>query len=271
MTNPTLSIITPSYNQCEFIEQNINSVKGQSEDTDISVEHIIVDGGSDDDTIDILKEYTGEYNMKWVSEPDRGQSHAINKGLRMANGDWIGWQNSDDYYLPGAFTSFDSALESSPSSKLIYGDLLIVDVDGNPISRKYSIPPSKLSQKYWSHFTSNQSLFLHRDVFDLVGNISEDYEYNMDGHLFHRITKQNFEYTIIPDFIGAIRAHEQAKTTGPKTVRQKNEKNSIYQKTNVDILLTSSMQSLVGICVKLYHLSKMRRFDALKWNLANHR
>jgi len=94
---PLISVLTPSYNQGRYIEQTITSVLQQGYP---SVEHIVIDGGSTDSTISILERYP---HLKWVSEPDRGQADALNKGLRMATGDVVGWVNSDDFYAPGAF------------------------------------------------------------------------------------------------------------------------------------------------------------------------
>ena len=93
---PRVSIVTPSYNQGQFIEDTLLSVKNQDYP---SIEHIIVDGGSTDNTLEILQKYEGSYSMRWVSEPDRGQSDAVNKGFRMANGEIVGWLNSDDCYF----------------------------------------------------------------------------------------------------------------------------------------------------------------------------
>jgi glycosyltransferase involved in cell wall biosynthesis len=94
-----ISIITPSYNSGQHIEDAINSVLGQEYER---FEHIVVDGGSEDNTVEILGKYP---HVKWVSEPDNGQSHAMNKGFAMSSGDIIGYLNADDYYLPGAFKS----------------------------------------------------------------------------------------------------------------------------------------------------------------------
>ena len=126
MNNQTLvSIVTPSYNTGKYIRDTIESVLSQGYP---NFEHIIYDGGSTDETIDILKEYP---HLIWFSESDRGQSHAINKGLDKAKGDIIGWLNSDDYFLPGTFSKIMEVFINNPELDAIFGDINIVDNEDN--------------------------------------------------------------------------------------------------------------------------------------------
>ena len=268
MTYPSLSIITPSYNQCEFLEENINSVRCQNYP---NVEHIIVDGGSDDGTVDLLKEYEEEYDLTWVSEPDRGQSHAINKGIEMASGEWIGWQNSDDFYLPNAFKRFAQTAATNPQSDIVCGDLLVVDEFGEEIGRKYTVPPSKFIQRHWSLFTSNQALFLKRGVFETVGVLNEEYEYTMDADLFWRITNSDLRISIVPEFLGAIRKHEEAKTSGDGIPQQTAEAKRIYQEPWWEELVPQRLLEFGAQVGKLLYLLRNKRWDALKWNLTQKR
>ena len=113
-----LSILTPSYNQGDFIEKNINSVMNQDWD---DIEHIILDGGSTDNTLSILKKYP---HLKWVSEPDEGQADALNKGLQMASGDIVGWINSDDYYEANIFREVITIFENEPV-KWVIGNIFM--------------------------------------------------------------------------------------------------------------------------------------------------
>lgn len=267
MEEPKLSIITPSYNQSQFLEKNIMSVKHQSNE---QVEHIVVDGGSTDNTKDILVDHQDEYNLKWISENDKGQSNALNKGLRLAQGEWIGWQNSDDFYLPGAFSSFFQAEKSITTEKLIFGDLLVVNETGREIGRKYSIPPSKFAQRYWSLFTSNQSAFFHKSLFEQIGGFDESLDYTMDADIFWRIIENEISYYIVPEFIGAIRKHENAKTVGDTNVRLKQEQEltEIYGTTWYENIFPNNLLRIASKVLKVAYLIRYGRLDAISWNLS---
>ena len=120
---PLVSIITPSYNQAAFLEQTLCSVLDQDYP---NLEYLVVDGGSDDGSVEIIKRY--ELRLAWwVSEKDRGQVEAINKGLAHAKGEYVAWLNSDDFYLPGAVLSAVEALQARPDAALVHGDVLAVD------------------------------------------------------------------------------------------------------------------------------------------------
>lgn len=134
---PQVSIVTPSFNQGRFIEDTLLSVKKQDYP---NIEHIIIDGGSTDNTVDTLRKYQGTYNMRWVSEPDEGQSDAINKGFRMAKGEIIGWLNSDDVYFDKEVISYVvDAFEENPGVDVIYGDHAVID-ENNFIKRVLKTP-----------------------------------------------------------------------------------------------------------------------------------
>lgn len=264
MIDPNITVITPSYNQAEFLEENIQSVKEQDYP---GVEHIVVDGGSTDGTLEILQKYENRYNLRWISESDRGQSHALNKGLELATGNWIGWQNSDDFYLPGAFEALVDTVQSHRDSKLVYGDLLIVDKSGKEIDRKYCIPPSRLVQRYWSIYTSNQCTFFHRSIFDHLGGFDEDYTYTMDNDLFWRIAQEDYNYAMIHKFIGAIRMHLETKTAGHPNVdiEKRREIRKIYGTTWYENLISGYLLRNMAKILKGLYLLRCGRMDALKW------
>jgi len=122
---PKISVVTPSYNQAEFLERTILSVLNQNYP---NLEYIIIDGGSTDGSVEIIKKYE-KYLAYWVSEKDRGQAHALNKGFEKSTGDLIGWQNSDDIYLPGAFFKVAEAYKKKPNYDVYFGSVYFVDRD----------------------------------------------------------------------------------------------------------------------------------------------
>jgi glycosyltransferase involved in cell wall biosynthesis len=126
-----VSVITPSYNQAEYIEECLLSVNNQDYP---EIEHIVVDGGSEDGTINLLRGYEGRYNLNWVSEPDKGQSEAVNKGFLKAEGEIVGWINSDDVYLQSAVSSAVAHFSSQPDSKWVYGDAYWINQDGKVVN-----------------------------------------------------------------------------------------------------------------------------------------
>ncbi|GAG62509.1 unnamed protein product [marine sediment metagenome] len=126
---PRISVITPSYNQGRFLEKTILSVLNQNYP---NLEYIIIDGGSTDESINIIKKYEN-YIDYWVSEKDRGQADALNKGFKKATGDIIGWQNSDDIYLPSVFLKIAELFKQNPKIDIIYGNRFDIDEDNNII------------------------------------------------------------------------------------------------------------------------------------------
>jgi glycosyltransferase involved in cell wall biosynthesis len=137
---PRISIVTPSYNQGEFIEETIRSVLLQGYP---NLEYIIIDGGSTDTTLAMIKKYQ-PYIAHWVSEPDRGQSHALNKGFQQATGDFVGWQNSDDFYAIDALATLAHTYQQDPDIDILYGSTKYVDRDSNflnfyPVEKNFTL------------------------------------------------------------------------------------------------------------------------------------
>src|SRR4030067_2556851 len=134
MRDPLVSIVTPSYNQAEFLEKTILSVINQDYPR---LEYFVMDGGSTDGSLEIIKRFEHRIT-NWISEPDRGQSDAINKGWSMASGDIFAWLNSDDMYAPGAVQAAVQAFRENPEAGMVYGDAILVDRDGNELTIKKS-------------------------------------------------------------------------------------------------------------------------------------
>ncbi|WP_170095663.1 glycosyltransferase family 2 protein [Haloarcula argentinensis] len=259
MSDGDITVVTPSYEQADYLGDNLQSVMNQS---GMPVEHIVIDGGSTDETVEILESYEDQYNLKWISEPDNGQSEAINKGIEMATGEWIYWVNSDDYLLDGAISRFAEHITAHPSSDVIYGDFFFVDADGNEVGRKYNTNPSEFVHKHYYQFTGNHCTLIRQSVFEEVGMLNEDLDYTMDTEFFWRILRADLELVRINEFFGARRLHEGAKTTGePSGERQaeiKGLRNS-YPASPIETILPQKLLTAIAFSLQaLYHVSNGR-------------
>ena len=198
---PLVSIVTPSFNQGEFIEETILSVKNQSHP---NIEHIIVDGGSTDNTLDILKKYEGTYNMNWISEPDRGHSDAVNKGFGMARGEIIGWLNSDDvYFEKTTVQSVVNAFLERPEVDVMYGDIVFVSQDSRILMVR-CVPNFSYKRLLRSCFLEQPAVFMKKRVVEdnklELGLFALDYEYWL------RIGKE-YRFHHLPRILAADRNH----------------------------------------------------------------
>ena len=208
-----LSIITPSYNQGEYIERTIRSVLQQ--EADFPFEYIVIDGGSTDGTRDILTRYNDR--LHWISEKDQGQSDAINKGIRMAKGTVVAWLNSDDLYLPGTLQKVRNFFDARPDCQWVYGKCRIVDEQDQEV-RKWITGYKNLFLDHYSfnvllleNFISQPAVFFKKKAFDTVGPLALDLPYAMDFDLWIRLAKQ-FKPGYIDDYLAGFRVHSEAKS-----------------------------------------------------------
>jgi glycosyltransferase involved in cell wall biosynthesis len=187
---PRISVVTPCLNAAAFIERAIRRVAMQGLD---NVEHIVVDGGSADDTVESLKRSP---HVRFISEPDRGLSDAMNKGIAMAQGDIIGWLNADDWYLPDALTAVADAAAQHPGAEWFTGRCPIVDNAGTPIRRPISAYKNLLLRRYslslllTQNFISCPATFVRKTAYDAVGEYRLDYRYSMDYDMYLRLAKR---------------------------------------------------------------------------------
>ena len=207
MLLPKISIVSPSFNQGKFIKANIRSVLDQKYP---DVEHIIIDGGSTDTTVEILKQYP---HLKWVSEPDRGQTHALNKGFKMATGEIIGWLNSDDTYCPDVFHTIAEKF-SNPNEMILCGDGFETgehDERLRPLRSRYCTPEILIQYWNWQYEFLQPSFFFRRKIFEEAGYLDESLHYVMDYEFFIRLgLRYQFHYLPMP--IANLRLHGQSKT-----------------------------------------------------------
>ncbi|MFD2369943.1 glycosyltransferase family 2 protein [Brevibacillus sp. GCM10020057] len=205
---PLVSVITPSYNQGKFIRETIDSILSQDYP---NLEHIVVDGGSTDETVSILQEYASkDPRFRYVSEPDNGQSHAINKGLAMARGEIIGWLNSDDTYLPGAVRKAVQYLQSQPACGMVHGQCEVIDEAGVPFST-FASEKADAQNLYQSCVVCQPSAFIRTHVFRQMGGVDEKLNFCMDYDLWMRIAKVH-TIGFIPDFLANTRLHGSCKS-----------------------------------------------------------
>lgn len=204
---PKLSVITPSYNQASFLDQTMTSVLDQEY---AALEYIVMDGGSNDGSADIIKRHERRL-AHWESVSDRGQVDAINKGLRRATGDWVGWQNSDDYYLPGAFKSFAHAVRANPDAVIVIADIILVDSTGVPIRDLRYVRPTYSSVFAEGMVLANQAAFWRRSLHDRIGFLDESYNCSFDYDWFLRVLAQG-KAVHVREHWGCFRYHEAAKT-----------------------------------------------------------
>jgi len=209
---PKISIVTPSFNQAQFIEETLRSVSTQQYPV---LEHIVIDGGSTDGTVQILKRYCstpGWEHLRWISEPDHGQSDALNKGFRMATGDIIGWLNSDDLYEADSFEKVAKSFEQNPLVDFIYGDYLIIDETGKTLISKKEIDFDWEIMLCGLNYIAQPNVFFRSGVFKELGYLNDSLHYVMDYEFWLRAAAHGCRFQHIPSAFAACRWHLGAKT-----------------------------------------------------------
>lgn len=206
---PKLTIITPSYNQADFLERTILSVLNQNYP---NLEYIIIDGGSTDHSVEVIKKYE-KYLAYWVSEKDRGQVHAINKALERATGKYIGFQNSDDVYFPGTFQRFgEAALQAD--TDIIYGDLFMISTSDEVIEILKTTSYSFTAQVLEGMQIHNQTLFFKNTLVKELGQFDESYHFAFDYEFITRYTASGkTSVRKVEGLGGALRIHADAKSS----------------------------------------------------------
>jgi glycosyltransferase involved in cell wall biosynthesis len=212
-SQPLVSIITPSFNQGKFLEETIRSVLGQDYDR---VEYLLIDGASTDNSLDIIRKYAQRLTY-WVSEPDRGQAQAINKGLKQAKGDILGWLNSDDVLLPGTIRRAVETLQAYPDVDVVYGRLERMDEQGKPVPTPI-LPKDRVEfnrGNMLEECTVNQAgAFWRREMMEKVGLLNESLRYVMDYEYWIRIAIAGGRFKRLPETTARFRLTRDSKTVG---------------------------------------------------------
>lgn len=222
----TVSVITPSFNQGAFLAETIESVIGQ--EGDFCLDYIVVDGGSTDDSVAVIRRYDAllkqggwpircrNVTFRWMSEQDRGQTHALTKGFRLATGDIFAWLNSDDTYLPGALQAAAGFFREQPGVGLLYGDAGYCDRSGAPIGR-YNTADFDLDALAATTIICQPAAFFRRQAFEAVGGLDETLDFVMDYDLWVRISRR-FPCRHVPLPLATYRLHETSKTVSSATL-----------------------------------------------------
>jgi glycosyltransferase involved in cell wall biosynthesis len=217
MSLPRITVVTPSFNQGQFLEETILSVLGQNYQ---DLEYIIIDGGSSDNSVEIISKYADRL-AHWESEPDRGQAHAINKGFARATGEILCWINSDDFFLPNVFNQLPSLFRGG-AAELVYGKCLLFDG-----GRKWAVirePPSPFDRELYGAvaFFDQPSTFWSRRLWEETGMLDETMHYGFDWEWFNRAADLG-EFKATSLMVSAYRFHRAQKTGGGDLERRRKE------------------------------------------------
>lgn len=205
--SPRITVVTPSYNQGEFIEETILSVIGQGYP---NLEYLVNDGGSTDNTVEILKKYTDR--VLWVSQKDNGQADAVNKGFQQATGEILGWLNSDDTYLPGALDTVMKAFRDNPQALMVYGNAYYTNRYGS-ISGEYLTERFDSERLAHKCYICQPAVFIKKELFAELGDLDVSLHTCMDYEYWLRVSKHFHDRVIfIDDFLATSRMYDENKT-----------------------------------------------------------
>lgn len=207
-SGPCVSIVVPSFNQAQYLEATLDSLFAQNYSP---LEVIVMDGGSTDGSVDILKRYDDRLSY-WESVPDEGQTHAINKGFARANGEILAWLNSDDLLLPGAIKSVVERFEKAPSVDVVYGQRIIINEHGQDIGT-WNVKNAHNDILPYADFVPQETLFWRKSLWKRVGGtLDQSFKFAMDWDLLLRFKLVNAKFSVINRYQGAFRFHSQQKT-----------------------------------------------------------
>lgn len=212
---PTVSIVTPSYNQAEFLPFTLQSVKNQDY---ADVDHVVFDAGSSDGSRKVLAKYEDCYGLSWTSEPDEGHWHAVNKGFDQAGGDVVGWLNSDDAYLhTNTVSKVVEAFEENEDADVVYGNAIEIDKENRVLAAK-EVRDFSYRRLLRGCFLIQPAVFFRRHVVE-AEKLRPGLEYALDYEYWLRLA-QKFEFRRLDDFLAADRVHDARKSTAGADIQR---------------------------------------------------
>jgi len=218
-----VSIVTPSFNQGQFIERTLQSVASQR---GLDIEHVVFDGGSKDNTVEVLKNFSPR--VRWVSKKDNGQTDAVNKGIRATDGEIIGWLNSDDIYYPNAVAQVVAFFKANPDIDVVYGMADHIDLEDHAFE-SYPSEPWNFERLKETCFICQPALFFRRRVIDQHGLLDESLNYCMDYDYWLRLGKAGVRFAYLEIKLAGSRLYADNKTLGAR-VKVHEEINNMFKK-----------------------------------------
>ena len=219
MQEPLVSVITVTLNRVKFLEETILSVKGQDYS---NLEHIIIDGGSTDGTIELLKSYENQYNMRWISEKDEGIADGLNKGFEVSKGDIFCWLDSDDTYLPKTVSKVIDVFKKHEDVDLVFGNVLIVNDKGKKTNY---IKFTDFDFETWIYEGGGMNpaaSFWRKKLYWRIGGINEKYMWSPDIYFFTEAGALGSKFYHINDFLSAYRLHSSQILANQNYFMEKN-------------------------------------------------
>lgn len=208
-TLPKISIVTPSYQQGQFIESTLKSVLSQGYDP---LQYIVQDGGSTDETVAVLSRYSGSLSH-WESRPDGGQTAALNLGFARTDGEIMGYLNSDDVLLPHCLRTVGAFFAANPDVDVVYGDRILIDENGLEVGA-WRLPGHDDGILSWADYVPQETLFWRRRIWDRAGaGFDESFQFAMDWDLILRFRACGANFRHLPMFLGAFRTHSSQKSS----------------------------------------------------------
>lgn len=245
------SIVTPNYNYGRFLKKALESVLAQADAPGApEIEHIVIDGGSTDDSVQILERWDSfvrgtaaakesRYSFRYISEPDQGQTDAINKGLHRATGDVVAWLNADEWYEPGALSKMALAFERRPKSDLIYGEVRFVRPDGSAIRVKRDHRFSGFVLLWYGCYISSAATFWRRSVLGAGDYLDASYKVTMDFEYWVRLWRRGYRFSFLPATLASFTWHD-GNVSEVFAARRREERNKVQDLYAPTILRTGN-------------------------------